>query len=57
MQIRKEAIEALHKAGAEASMMKSGLAVPGDASTFIVVLSLAGGYESPSEDEADPRLR
>jgi hypothetical protein len=57
MFIRREVIEALHEAGAEASMMRSGLAVQGDAATIIVMLSLAGRYEMTSEDEADPRLR
>jgi hypothetical protein len=57
MFIRREVIEALHEAGAEASMMRSGMAIPGDAATFIVMLSLAREYESPSDDEADPRLR
>jgi hypothetical protein len=57
MLIRREVIEALHEAGAEASMMRSGIAIPGDAATFIVMLSLASKYEEPYEDEIDPRLR
>jgi hypothetical protein len=57
MFIRREVIEALHEAGSEASMMRSGMAVPGEAATFIAMLCLAAKYESPNEDEADPRLR
>jgi hypothetical protein len=57
MRIKKEIIEALHEAGIESSSMRSCLSIPGDAATFIVLLSLAGAYEGPSGDETDPRLR
>lgn len=54
---RKEAIEALHEAGAESGLMRGGLAIPGDTATFIAMLSMAAKYENPNQDEADPRLR
>lgn len=55
--MRTEAFAALLETGTEEGLPRTGLAAPGEASTFIAMLSLAGGWDNSIDAGGDPRLR